>query len=291
VEAEIRGVLTALGLDEAYTFSLVAEPLDEPLDVGEAQPSLRVDHGSRRRENALRQSLVPSLLAARAYNQAHGNADAAFFEIAGVYRPDPAGGLPDETTRVALVTGEGFAAAKGAVETLLRRLHVAAPLESAPAAPQILAEGRAAELRLGGRALGFVGEVDPAWLERLELQGPCAAAEVRLDALIELATLVPQHRPQPAHPAIARDLSLVVDRSVAWAELATVVRSAAGPALEGLDYLDTFTGGNLGPDEQSVHFGMRFRHAERMLTGEEVEVRIQDVVEACRTRLGARLRG
>ena len=54
-----------------------------------------------------------------------------------------------------------------------------------------------------------------------------------------------------------------------------------GPTLEAVQYLDTFQGGNLPEDKQSVHFSMVFRHPERTLTGEEVERAVKSVVEAC----------
>lgn len=87
-----------------------------------------------------------------------------------------------------------------------------------------------------------------------------------------------------------RDLSLVVARSLAWSELARAVRDVAGPTLEAVLYLDTFRGGNLDNDRQSLHFGLRFRHPARTLTGEEVEQAIQTVIAACADRFGATLR-
>src|SRR4051812_37741153 len=61
VEGAVRGALTGSGFDEAVTFSLVSDALAEPLRPGPPTPPVRVEHPSRRREGALRQSLVPSL--------------------------------------------------------------------------------------------------------------------------------------------------------------------------------------------------------------------------------------
>jgi phenylalanyl-tRNA synthetase beta chain len=89
---------------------------------------------------------------------------------------------------------------------------------------------------------------------------------------------------------VARDLSLVVDRSLPWAELADAARGAAGSTLEAVDYLDTFRGGNLPDAKQSVHFGLRFRHPSRTLTGEEVDRSVRAIVDACAARFEATLR-
>ncbi|MEO6809105.1 MAG: phenylalanine--tRNA ligase subunit beta, partial [Isosphaeraceae bacterium] len=286
IETEIRSALTGMGFDEAVTFSLVADDLATSIEPGLSLPPIRVEHSSRRRENALRQSLAPSLLAARAHNEAHGTRDADLFEIAHVYLPRPGNPLPAEPPRLALVSSGDFLALKGVIEALLDRLHAGAIEAKATSSPWF-APGRAAELRLGGKPLGILGEIDRARLDQAGLRGACSAAELSLDVLIEQATLVPRHQPLPPFPAVARDLSLVVARSLPWADLASAATAAAGQTLEAVRFLDTF---DLPDDQHSVHFGLRFRGADRTLTGDEVDSAIQAVVDVCASRFGATLR-
>src|SRR5262249_37586824 len=170
-------------------------------------------------------------------------------------------------------------------------LHAATPFASVPVEIPLFAVGRAAELRLGEAHLGYLGEVDPARLLEYELREACSAAELELDVLLNEAELVARYRPLPPFPGVARDLSLVVARVLPWGELHETVVGAAGPTLEAVHYLDTFLGGNLPDDKQSVHFSMVFRHPERTLTGEEVEGAVKSIVEACEARFQARLRG
>ncbi|WP_165074329.1 phenylalanine--tRNA ligase subunit beta [Paludisphaera rhizosphaerae] len=291
VEDAIRESLTAMRIDEAVTFSLVEDSLAVPVTMegAEAQP-LRVSHSSRKRENALRRSIIPSLLAVRRHNEAHGVADARVFEIADVYIPREEGGTPDQPPRLAIAAGLDFRGLKGVVETLLRSLLIAEPLSAEPASLPLFSEGRAATLALGDVRLGWIGEVDAAKLEAFELRNTCSACELDLGLLLEKARTVAQYKPLPSYPAVVRDLSLVLDRNVAWAELSAVVREAAGPTFRQADYLDTFRGGNLPNDKQSVHFALTFRDDDRTLTGEEVEKAVQDVVASCSRKLGASLR-
>lgn len=287
VEALIRHALTGLGFDEAYTFSLVADALAEPIVPAEGVRPLCVDHATRRREAALRQSLIPSLLAVRAANAAHGSNDATLFEIADVYLPRGEGQLPHQPPRLALVAGLDYFGMKGMVEALLEALHVEEALEARPVDRPLFAAGRCAEVFLEGLSIGHIGEVARAALDRFELRDACAAAELDLTRLIDGAVLVPQARAMPSFPAVARDLSLVVERSLPWSALAQAAAEAGGPTLERLDFLDTF---DLPEGRHSLHFGLRFQHAERTLTGEEVETAVQAIVAACASRFGATLR-
>jgi phenylalanyl-tRNA synthetase beta chain len=290
VEEMVREALTAVGIDEAVTFSLVADALADPLRPGPPAPPVRVEHSSRKREGALRQSLVPSLLASRRHNEAHGNPDAELFEIADVYLPCPDRDIPDQPPRLAIVSGRDFFGLKGVVEALLERLHARGDLEVRPASVPLFALGRGAELLLGGDHLGYLGEVDRPRLDAMEIRGACSAAELELSVLMKRAVLAPQHRALPPFPAVDRDLSLVVDRALPWTELSAAVKKAAGPALEAVEFLDTFHGGNVPPGKHSVHFGLRFRHSERTLTGDEVEHSVRAVIDTCSSRFAATLR-
>ncbi|MGC8644323.1 MAG: phenylalanine--tRNA ligase subunit beta, partial [Isosphaeraceae bacterium] len=212
------------------------------------------------------------------------------FEIAHVYLPRPDQPLPKEPTRLALVSGQDFRGLKGIVEALLKRLHIAAPLSARAVSVPLFAAGRAAELLLGETHLGFLGEVDADRLEAMELRGSCSAAELEFDVLMSQAELIARYHPLPPFPAVVRDLSLEVDRSLTWADLSAVAASAAGSTLETVEYLDTFQGGNLPPDRESVHFSLTFRHPERTLTGEEVDRAVKAVVDACVAKFQAKLR-
>ena len=142
--------MIGLGIDEACTYSLVAEPVGRAIEAAEAVASLRVEHSSRKLENALRQSLTPSLLEARGYNEAHGNADADLFEIAHVSPARvPDGGLPSELTRLAIVAGRDLLGLKGIVEAVLDLTSTLAADEQ-PAGP-VAAPGSRQDGRIDAR--------------------------------------------------------------------------------------------------------------------------------------------
>lgn len=290
VEWAIREAASASGFDEACTFSLVPEELVAPLDPHPVAAPLKAEHSTRKRETALRQSLVPSLLEAMAYNESRGVAGASLFEIANVYPTRPGKSLPDERTRLSMASGLDFLAMKGVVETVLDRLHVPGELGASRVEKPPFAPGRAAELWVGGKHLGYLGEIDQAFLDRVGMKGRASAAELEFDVLSGASVLVPQQEPVPTFPAVSRDLSLVVSRDLPWAELASTARELAGPWLESVTFLDTFVGAGVPEGSHSLHFGLTFRHPERTLTGEEVERSVQAVADHCASRFGASLR-
>jgi phenylalanyl-tRNA synthetase beta chain len=230
------------------------------------------------------------LLAARHHNETHGNAHAELFEIANVYLPREGCELPDEPTHLGLVTGRDFLGLKGIVEALLARLNLDGRLEARPLSAPGYAAGRAAVLLLDDNPLGEMGELSRERLRAQELDRECSAAELDFGRLVESARLVARHAALPPFPAVARDLSLVVDRALPWGELSRTVARAGGSLLESVEFLDTFAGGSVPSGMHSVHFGLRFRHPERTLTGDEVERAVRAVVDACSRRFQAPLR-
>ncbi len=307
VEGAIREAMTGFGFDEAVTYSLVAHnlsprvgPVVVPIQLPLTDHPLKVDHSSRQRDGFLRRSLVPSLLAARSHNEAHGILDADLFEIADVYLPRSDQGIPDQPAKLGMVSGRSVREFKGIIETLLARLHVSGPVEIRAQNTNMFRDGRSGEILIGGTSLGYFGEVREGWQvtardavtfdKKLELRGVCHAAELDLSILIKTAVLIPQNKALPPFPSVERDLSLVVARSLPWAELADAVTGAAGSTLEDVQFLDTFHGGNVPEGQHSVHFALRFRHPERTLTGEEVDRSVRAVIEACSARFEAALR-
>jgi phenylalanyl-tRNA synthetase beta chain len=295
VETGVRETLTAQGLFEAVSFSLVAESLSHPIagDLADGVKPIRLEHSSRKKETTLRPSLAPSLLEARSFNQSHGAADVSLFEIAHVYLPQAHQELPLEPVRVAAVVGGDWRRAKGLAESLVRRFHLYDRLDtdmSGTCSWSILDADQQAVLTLAGRRWGVFGNVSAESLKAMDLRLPCAAIELDLSLLVELAVLEPQYRRTPDQPPVTRDLSLVVSDSVPWSQLAAVARESAGQWLESVEFLDVFKGGNLADDERSVHFGMTFRDPSRTLAGEEVDRAVATIVKVGSEKLGARLR-
>ena len=289
VLAKVRGVLTAGGFDEALTASVVSERWDGAFSPWTDQPPLVTNSPMLENADRLRRSLVPSLLDVRRTNESLSNSVIELFEIARVYLPTT-GELPHEQPTLAAVSGRGFLGVKGMVEAILETLHITLPLELADFSHELLRAGQASELKLGGQRLGFLGDVSPAGQKSFGLRGAATILEIDLSLLAAKAALVPKYAEQSLYPTISRDINLIVEESIRWADLAATARGAAGPDLERLDYLDTYRDPQKdGPNKKRLLFSLTFRAKDRTLTGEEADAVRDAVIAACQQRHGAKL--
>jgi phenylalanyl-tRNA synthetase beta chain len=290
VLAKVRQVLTAGGFDEAMTPSVVSERWAASFSPWTAAEPLLTNSPMLEGADRLRRSLVPSLLEARRINESLSNPVIELFETAKIYLPNDAGHLPTEQWTLAAVSGLGFARLKGVVEALLAALHIQDQLSLADYGHELLIAGQACELTLGKRRLGFLGDVSPLAQKAFSLRGPAAILEIDLSLLADLAKLVPQYLPQSAYPTIGRDINLIVEEAVRWADLSATARSAAGSALERLEYLDTYRDPQKdGPNKKRLLFSITLRPQDRTLTSQEADAVRDAVVAACTTLHGAKL--
>jgi phenylalanyl-tRNA synthetase beta chain len=288
VLGKVRAVLTAAGFDEAMTASVVPQRWSEAFSPWTNSAPLVANTPMLEGADRLRRSLVPSLLEARRLNESLNNPTIELFETARTYFPTDS--LPREQPTLAAVSGRGFLQLRGVVESLLESLHIAQPLEVANFSDELLAAGEAIELKLAGERLGFLGVVSPVAMKSFALRNPAAILEIDLSALSVRAKLIPKYKPQSPYPTIARDLNLIVAESVRWSNLASTVRSAAGAALERLEYLDTYCDPKKdGPDTKRLHFSFTLRAADRTLTGPEADAIRDAIIAACQKQHGAKL--
>jgi phenylalanyl-tRNA synthetase beta chain len=290
VLGKIREALVAAGVDEAMTVSLVEPTAADAFSPWTDAPAIVSSTPVLRRADRLRRSLIPSLLEARRNNESLANLRVELFEIAKIYLPQK-GSLPDEPLMFGITSGGNFLSVKGVLEQILSRLGSTALLDVVDYKHELFRPGRAAELRVGGKRIGYLGEVSPAALKKFELREPTTVAEVQIDALEAIAKLVPQAVELSGYPSVTRDLNLVVDERVRWADLAATVHDAAGTELENIEYRDTYRDPQrLGPGKKSQLVTIALRRKVGTLTNAEAD-RVRDqIVAACQTAHGATLR-
>lgn len=118
-EHNIKQLLTAQGVQEVYTYSMVSADIARQSGYDLAN-HLRLSNPLSEDREYLRRSLLPSLEEFLAANSTKPKL--AVFEIANCYHPQNTG-LPQEELRLGLV-GNDYALVKGWLENLVERFHI-----------------------------------------------------------------------------------------------------------------------------------------------------------------------
>jgi phenylalanyl-tRNA synthetase beta chain len=264
-------------------------------------------------EGFLRSSLLHGLLKATRLNLSRGVRDVRLFEIGTTFHPIPGLAQPAEQTRLAVVLTGASAPdhwsgrvpdweiwdLRGMGEDLLEFLapgeSSVEPLEDPAQAeewtrPGIHRPGTVMALHAHGRLVGVAGEIIPGEADAPAWAGPIFALEVVLtDAMARRAR--PVLTPVPTQPASDRDLALLVPDALPAAAVAATIRESAGPLLERLDLFDRYTGTGVEPSFRSLAFRLVFRHRERTLRDEEVDLAVDRVLDRLEVEHGVKRRG
>ncbi|GAC1312267.1 MAG: phenylalanine--tRNA ligase subunit beta [Acidimicrobiales bacterium] len=286
---QVRALLAAAGLSEAMTGPLVG-PGDHqraglPEDgIGAVDPLVR-------EESILRTSLLPGLLRAARFNTDRRNPDLGLFEVGATWRaphpstdgvspgPDsePGRGLPDEREMVAFLlagrgpqgTGAGAPAAVRTLRRLARGLRVAEVALEAIEVPG-LHPTRTAEVLVGGRNAGWVGEVDPRVVEAWGLDAGVGWCELELATLVAGIDADAHARPVSKFPSSDLDLAFVCAASEAAGSVQATLVGAAGAALEWIELFDVYRAAGVGENERSLAFRLRLVAVDHTLTEAEL---------------------
>jgi len=285
----MRQTLVAAGYFEAITLTFVTDALAGDFTPPEAATLASTQNVRWRADNQLRPSLLPGLLESVRRNQTVGLAQAQLFEIASTFWFD-AGGRMDERQRLAIVGGPDLHELRGALEELLGRLDAQRPVTVRPAGRPGYAQGACGQILWGDQAVGWIGIVAPAVVEKLSLRQAPAAAELEVAELLRGVQHVPQLQPLPRYPAVERDVSLVLEESIRFAKVQALIESLKLPWLQSVRHVTTYRGKPLARGTKSVTVALSFRSPEATLTAQDVDPSMQRLVEAAGQQLGATLR-
>ncbi len=289
VRNKIRMGMLGMGFDETLTRSIVSDVWSKAFQGWSLSEPLTTSMPMVKGEDRLRVSLIPSLLGARRNNEKFSYTDIDLYEIAKVYLPK-AKALPDERYMVGITSGRDFFALKGAVESLVNMLNPSAMITTIPFTDPIFEEGQGCHLTIDGKTLGYLGVVSSKARKAFGLQQPATVAELDLGALMKLAVLVPQHQDFSTHPAMNRDLNLIVDENVSWAKLHDISYAAGGELVEVVTFQEIFRDPKKdGPGKKRVLFTITLQAYDRTLTGEEADATIAQILAACDKETGAKL--
>jgi len=285
----VHRTLNAAGFYEAITMSFTSTEQAAAINPQQIGSPLQVEHSSRKKENVLRPSLIPSLLVCRRANERTGSSGAQLYEISRVFTDlNEAGAV--QPLMIGCVTSRGFFELKGILEQLVREINTEATLVAEPCNVAGFTPGRGAKLLINGEHWGWMGDVAPKTLQLFGLKEETCAAELHLQPLIDLLELAPQAQALPQFPAIERDFNFLLEDKVSWQQLADTIRASGGSLLEGVEFVSEYRGKPIEAGKKTYLARAAFRAEDRTLTGDEVDAAHADIVSRCESDLQAVLR-
>jgi phenylalanyl-tRNA synthetase beta chain len=296
-----RRTLAARGYSEAVTYSFISR--QQAKLFGGGDDARQIENPIAADLDALRPSVLPSLLAAVQRNLARGIPELMLFEIG----PQFESGVPGAQTAVA----SGVRVGAG-LRTWMRATHSAdafdvkadmlavieAAMGGAMGAPVKAGAaswyhpGRSGTLALGPKMLAMFGELHPAIAEAFDIKGPAAAFEVFLDAIPEPKTKAKSRGAfaPSSFPAVERDFAFVVDSKVTAEDVVKAARKSERQLIERVDVFDLYEGKGVPEGKKSIAITVRLQSSEKTLTDEEISGVADRVIAAITKATGGSLR-
>ena len=94
----------------------------------------------------------------------------------------------------------------------------------------------------------------------------------------------------PAYPSIDRDLTILVDEPVNWAELERAIHAGTPELLESTEFVTVFRGAKLPAGRKAITLRLRFRDPDRTLRHDEVDPQMKTITDALIASVGGEIR-
>lgn len=295
LERTINNTLLGCGLSEVSTYSFISPKAYDRICLpaeSEKRRSVVITNPLGEDTSVMRTTALPSILDVLSRNYNNRNPQAAIYELAMEYTPRGAEELPLELQKAAIgMYGAGcdFYALKGVVEELLKVCGVMDYDVQAVTDNPSFHPGRTARIWKDGKEIAILGELHPQVQENYELGTKACAAEVNVNALLELGCRRKHYRPLPKFPASTRDLAVVCARETPVLALERAISEGVGAILEEISLFDVYEGKQIEAGRKSAAFNLRLRASDRTLTDEEADAAMKRAVKALE-KIGAALR-
>ena len=262
--------------------------------------------------NVMRQTLLYGGLESISHNVNRKNANLRFFEFGNVYYFSPEKQNDDDPMQAYLeqnhmalwITGkrvEGswahanedstFYELSAHVENILRRIGaepgmiVRKKSDNPVFSAAIVLENR------GGKKLGEMGILSKKTLKTADVSQPVYYAELNWTALMKLVRKQKVlYTEISKYPAVSRDLALLVDKSVEFAQIEDIARQTERKLLKRVELFDVYEGKNLPEGKKSYAVNFILQDEQKTMGDKQIDAIMQKLIAQLTAKLGAQLR-
>ncbi|VDG19859.1 phenylalanine--tRNA ligase subunit beta [Lactobacillus sp.] [Lactiplantibacillus mudanjiangensis] len=300
---DTRKLMESAGLTQAISYSLTTPAKAQAFEL-HASEVTKLDFPMSSERSALRLNLISGLLDDLAYNNARKEQDVALYETGRVFFSQPEQVRPHEVEHLAgAITGSmvpaewGIAAQpidfyqiKGIVAGYLKSLALADPITYVASAdhPE-MHPGRTADIYVGDRLVGFVGQVHPNTTKAYKIR-ETYVFELDLAALIALPKERQQYQPISKFPSITRDVAMLINDDITNAQVVDLITDKGGAHLRSVKLFDVYNGKHVPAGKKSLAYTLTYQDQNATLVDDDVTAAFDKVLKALTTEFDAEIR-
>ncbi len=307
VQKTLRQTLVAAGFSEAINYSFVGADSFEKIgipDLDKRSTTVKILNPLSADQAVMRTSLVPSLLETVARNLNYRSSDLRLFELRPVFLPAEEGdGCVENLSLTAVMSGrrepEGWAQSaaavdfydlKGVVEEVLDKLSINNASFSSDESQPYLHPGKSCSVRVGGRTLGYLGEVHPEVLTRFDIDQPVYLFELDFSELLSAVGDRSQFKSLSKFPDVLRDSALLLDADVSARQVMDIINRSKIKYFEHATIFDVYTGKGIPAGKKSLAIRVSYRAMDKTLTESEVTKAHDKLIRSLCHQLNAEIR-
>ncbi|MDN4164850.1 phenylalanine--tRNA ligase subunit beta [Cytophagales bacterium LB-30] len=299
LQFRISEILAGNGFQEIMTNSLTKPAYSEL--TSDFDTSTRVDILNRLSEDlgAMRQSLLFSGLEVLAHNLNHKQSDLKLFEFGTIYNRKEKG-FKEERYLSLFMTGAQMAESwqhkeqnvsyydlQAAVLKVIHKLNPSG-LVQVSSTKQVFEFGL--DLNKGDKTVASLGKLSKKVLKSFDIRQEVYYAEIAWDLLRKYSQSQVAYTEVSKFPEVRRDISLVLDKSVSFANIQKIASKMESRLLRQVNVFDVYEGENLGQNKKAYAISFTLQDAEKTLTDKVIDKTMEKLMGAFESELGAIIR-
>ena len=246
----------------------------------------------------MRKSLLEGLLENTIYNINRKNQDIKFFELGKIYHKKE---KYEERKQLAiLISGrtysENWLMPKSASDFYMLKAYVKIlfdklSLETEEISLEDDRFGDALEIISKGNTIARLGKVSPKLLKEYDIDQDCFYAEIETETVQKLRSKENfKFVDIPKFNKIRRDLALLVDKNVNYAELYKLAKKNPSKYLKNINLFDVYEGKNLPEGKKSYALSFELLNEEKTLEDKDITAVMDSLIKNFKKEFNAELR-
>ena len=297
IEQKARDIAEYCGFSQGMTYSFESPKVFNKLLLDaddKARAAITIANPLGEDFSIMRTLSLNGMLTSLSTNYNRRNKNVRLYELGNIYlaKSLPLTEQPEERMQFTLgMYGDGdFYSLKGVVEEFFDSIGMKKRIVYDPkAGKNFLHPGRQAKIVYEGEELGYIGEVHPAVCDNYAIGTRAYVAVIDILNVLDFATFDRKYEGIAKYPAVTRDISLEVPKSVLAGDIEGVIAQRGGKILESYQLFDLYEGDQIKDGYKSMAYSVTFRAKDRTLEESDVAGAMKKILNGLE-QLGATLR-